>query len=213
MWRLTSLERWLFTGSGQERWQHYNSETPCETARHRSIDQIVTPCSARLSHRQAPDIIGLAHINGATRTHTHLLFQDRHLAMAEVTHRFVLSHNYTHGNYIYYNIACVVTYIEGQLFAHAGGHWYTHLQRQLWPHTGFAITAVTGNSPVQLLVLAQIDYDISSSLIFLLIHSVTMLPFRLLLQSQESITELWLQVLNYWMEMVLSVGIEIVAQQ
>lgn len=68
VWRLISAERWLFTGGGQERWQHYNSETPCEPA----IDQIVTPCSARLSHRQAQHIIGLTHAIGATNTvHTH----------------------------------------------------------------------------------------------------------------------------------------------
>lgn len=74
MLRLTSVERRLFTGGGQEIWQHYNSETPCEPA----IDQIVTPCSARLSHRQAQDIIGLTHTNRDTHTHTRteLLFHD-----------------------------------------------------------------------------------------------------------------------------------------
>lgn len=67
MWRLTSVERRLFTGGGQEGWQRYNSETPCEPA----IDQIVTPCSARLSHRQVQDIIGLTHTNGGTGRHSY----------------------------------------------------------------------------------------------------------------------------------------------
>lgn len=69
----------------------------------------------------------------------------------------------------------------------SGAHMFA--ETTLYTHTGFAVTAATGSSPVQLLVGAQIDYDISSSLIFLLIHSVTVLPSELYLQSQENLTE------------------------
>lgn len=51
-------------------------------------------------------------------------------------------------------------------------------------HTDSAVTAGT-DSPAQLLTVAQIDYDISSSLIFLLIHSGSARPFKLFPQSQE----------------------------
>lgn len=68
-WWPSSAGRLLSAGGGQERWWHHNSETPCEPA----IDQIVIPCSARLSHRQAEDIIGLTHTNGAAGTHKHTL--------------------------------------------------------------------------------------------------------------------------------------------
>lgn len=60
VWWLPSADRRLLSGGGR----CYNSETPCEPA----IDQIVTPCSARLSHHQAQDIIGLTHTNRVTRT-------------------------------------------------------------------------------------------------------------------------------------------------
>lgn len=75
--------------------------------------------------------------------------------------------------------------------ADSGAHMFaeTTLYAHIHTPTGFAVTAMTGSSPVQLLVVAQIDYDISSSLIFLLIHSVTVLPSELYLQSQENLTE------------------------
>lgn len=65
----------------------------------------------------------------------------------------------------------------------------TCLQSELWTHADSAVTAGTDSSPAQLLSVAQIDYDISSSLISLLIHSVSALPFKLFLQSQENLNE------------------------
>lgn len=71
---------------------------------------------------------------------------------------------------------------------------YTFTEITLYTHTRcFAVTAVTGSGPVQLLVVVQIDYDISSSSIFLLTHSVA---FELCLQSQENLSEPWVSPLT-----------------
>lgn len=92
VWWLPSADRRLLTGGGRERWQCYNSETPCEPA----IDQIVTPCSARLSHHQAQDIIGLTHTNGVTHTRTRTQgFDSRGLMSADkcqqmCTHKYCM---------------------------------------------------------------------------------------------------------------------------
>lgn len=99
MWWLPSADR-LLTGGGRERGQRYNSETPCEPA----IDQIVTPCSARLSHHQAQDIIGLTHTNGVTHANKDLIVED----LCQLTNVSRCAHT---------NTVCVLTYPGGQTFA------------------------------------------------------------------------------------------------
>ena len=66
---VTMLATHLLNGGGLEKWQHHNSETPSEPAKRRSIDQILSPCSARLSHRQTQDILTLTYPNVLTHTY------------------------------------------------------------------------------------------------------------------------------------------------
>lgn len=108
------------------------------------------------------------------------------------------------------NIVCVLTHTEGQTFAHAGGHWCAHLQRQLWPHTfihtGFAVTAMTGKPYAAF--GCSTDWLWHIFIINLPADSLSNCYPSGAVQSQENLTELWLRVLDYWMEMVLSVGVE-----
>lgn len=164
----------LFTG-GLKKWQHHNSQSPSEPVRCRSIDQIVSPA--------LPDYL-IDRRKISWHTHKLLLFEHTH---SEVVRLYSNVHLciYTLVNnsrslvliMIILNIVCWHT--------HAHRSWCKHACKANFGHTDSAVTAGTDSSPAQLLTVAQIGYDISSSLIFLLIHSGSARPFKLFPQSQE----------------------------